>query len=206
MKTRPGKDHPELSTLHGHWTAEAEQAGWSSDQLLASVRAAAVSVGIQPPVSEESVIAATLAQTLAQTLAHSAGSDRQAPSGTEGVLPTISPAQFDPASDERVAFAAVRTVGQRRAVFSRADVAGQVATTLPTTGRSAAQVVAEVERLTTVAVGLRETVSVGDHPHGVTPRVSDARYATQQVLTAEGRILALADRGRRGGYGEDLGE
>jgi len=22
LKTRPGKDHPELSTLHGHWTAE----------------------------------------------------------------------------------------------------------------------------------------------------------------------------------------
>jgi hypothetical protein len=49
---------------------------------------------------------------------------------------------------------------------------------------------------------LSETVSVGDHPHGVTPRVSDARYATLEVLTAEGRILALADRGRRGGYGE----
>jgi len=31
--------------------------------------------------------------------------------------------------------------------------------------------------------------------------VSDARYATREVLSAEARILSLADRGRRGGYG-----
>jgi conjugative relaxase-like TrwC/TraI family protein len=215
LKTRPGKDHPELSTLHGHWTAEAGHASWSSEQLLASVRAAAARVGITSPLPTDPVTAATLAQTLAQTaeslagaetlaqsLAHTAGRDRQTPSGTERVLPTISPAQPDPAADERVAFAAVRAAGRRRAVFSRADVAGQVAAHLPTTGLTAPEVVAEVERLTTLAVGLSETVSVGDHPHGVTPRVSDARYATQEVLTAEGRILALADRGRRGGYGE----
>ncbi len=114
-------------------------------------------------------------------------------------MPTVVP---DRTADELVAFAAVRAAGQRRAVFSRADVAGQVAAHLPTIGLSAAQVVAEVERLTTVAVGLSETVSVGDHPHGVTPRVSDPRYATLQVLTAEGRILALAGRGRGGGYGQ----
>jgi len=35
----------------------------------------------------------------------------------------------------------------------------------------------------------------------VTPRASDPRFATQQVLQAEARILSLADRGRRGGYG-----
>jgi conjugative relaxase-like TrwC/TraI family protein len=201
LKTRPGKDHPELSTLHGHWTAEAAQAVLSSEQLLASVRAAATSVGIQPPAP-----GAVTAETLAQSLAEPAGSDRQAPSGTKRVLPTSSPVPpdltSDPGADELVAFASVRAAGQRRAVFSRSDVAGQVAAHLPTAGLSAAQVVAEVERLTTLAVGLAETVSVGDHPHGVTPRVSDARYATQQVLNAEGRILALADRGRRGGYGQ----
>ena len=210
LKTRPGKDHPELSTLHGHWTHEAGAAGWNTGQLLASVRAAAAGVGIQPPLPTDPVTGRPLAHTLAQphhealahTLAHTAGGDRQGPSGTERVLPTISPAQADPAADERVAFAAVRAAGQRRAVFSRADVAGQVAAHLPTTGLTAREVVAEVERLTTLAVGLSETVSVGDHPHGVTPRVSDARYASQQVLTAEGRILALAGRGRRGGYGE----
>ncbi len=98
-------------------------------------------------------------------------------------------------------FAAVRAAGQRRAVFSRADVAGQVAALMPARGLSAGQVLAEVERITTLALGLSETVPVGDQPRGVTPRASDARFATQQVLTAEARVLSLAGRGRRGGYG-----
>jgi len=193
----------------------AGQTGISSERLLASVRAAALSVGVEPPLPAGVVTAPSLAhtlagtlagtlaeagaRTLAESLAEPAAGDRQTPSGTEGVLPTVLP---DPGADEVVAFAAVRTAGQRRAVFSRADVAGQVAAHLPTTGLTAAAVVAEVERLTTVAVGLSETVPVGDHPHGVTPRVSDPRYATLQVLTAEGRVLALAGRGRRGGYGQ----
>jgi len=211
LKTRPGKDHPELSALHGHWTDEAAQAGYTSEQLLAAVRAAAISVGIEQPLPAGAVTAASVAHTLVDTLAETrarslaeslaepAGGDRQPPPEAERVLPIVLP---DPTADEVVALAAVRAAGQRRAVFSRADVAGQVAAHMPTTGLSAAQVVAEVERLTTVAVGLSETVSVGDHPHGVTPRVSDPRYATLQVLTAEGRILALAGRGRRGGYGQ----
>jgi len=216
LKTRPGKDHPELSALHGHWTDEAAQVGYTSEQLLASIRAAA-KVGIEPPLPAGAVTgpslahtltgtlagtadtAETRARTLAESLAEPAGGDQQTPSGTERVLPTVLP---DPTADEALSFAAVRAAGQRRAVFSRADVAGQVAAHLPTTGLSAAQVVAEVERLTDLAVGLAETVSVGDHPHGVTPRVSDPRYATLQVLTAEGRILALAGRGRGGGYGQ----
>ena len=190
LKTRPGKDHPELAALHEHWTAEAAQTGISSERLLASVRAAAIAVGIEPPLPEGAVPAPSLAQTsagtlveslagtLAEHLAEPAGGDRQTPSDTEPVLPTVLPAVLpavlpDLTSDGLVAFAAVRAAGQRRAVFSRADVAGQVAAHLPTTGSSAAQVLAEVERLTTVAVGLAETVPVGDHPHGVTPRVSD---------------------------------
>jgi len=207
LKTRPSKEHPELSALHGHWSSAAAQAGWSSEQLLAAVRAAARSVGITQPVAGRGVtaprladpVAGPVANALAENLAHPAGGDRHAPSGTEGVLPTVVP---DSAAEEAVAFGAVRAAGQRRAVFSRADVAGQVAARLPTSGLSAAEVVAEVERLTTLAVGLAETVSVGDQPHGVTPRVSDARYATQQVLSAEARILSLADRGRGGGYGQ----
>jgi len=86
-------------------------------------------------------------------------------------------------------------------VFSRADVAGQVAALMPPSGLTAGQVLAEVERITTLALGLTETVPVGGQPHGVTPRASDPRFATQQVLQAEARILSLADRGRRGGYG-----
>jgi len=98
-------------------------------------------------------------------------------------------------------FEAVRAAGQRRAVFSRADVTGQVAALMRPSGLTAGQVLAEVERLTTLALGLTETVPVGGQPHGATPRASDPRFATQQVLQAEARILSLADRGRRGGYG-----
>ncbi len=98
-------------------------------------------------------------------------------------------------------FAAVRVVGQRRAVFSRADVAGQVAALMPASGLTAGEVLAEIERITTLSLGLTETVPVGDQPHRMTPRASDARFATQQVLQAEARILSLTDRGRRGDYG-----
>ena len=105
-------------------------------------------------------------------------------------------------SEARLAAAALDGAGTRRAVFSRADVAGQVAALLPTAGFSAGEVVARVEELTDLALGLDDAVPIGRQSVGVTPRASDARYATVQVLNAEARILDLAARGRRGGYGQ----
>jgi len=148
--------------------------------------------------------------TLARTPARPAGDDREAPPRTARARPAAvpaaasdsTPAAASDAGDAAWGLAAVRAAGQRRAVFSRADVAGQVAAQLPTTGRSAGQVLAEVERITTLALGLTETVPIGDQPHGVTVRASDPRYATQQVLTAEARILSLTQRGHRGGYAQ----
>ncbi|MGQ0846964.1 MAG: ATP-dependent DNA helicase [Sporichthyaceae bacterium] len=89
-----------------------------------------------------------------------------------------------------------------RAVFSRADVAVQVAARLPVDGRDAAAVVALVEMLTDTALGLDEAVPVGHQPRGLTHRASDARWAGADVLAAEGRVLSLAERGRAGGYGQ----
>ena len=113
-----------------------------------------------------------------------------------------------PAGDEvrpgRVAAAALRGAGSRRAVFSRADVAGQVAALLPTTGLGAAEVVDRVEQLTDLALNRDEAVTIGRQSAAVTPRASDARYATVQVLTAEARILDLAAHGRKSGYGQVL--
>ncbi len=214
LKTRPGKEHPELSALHEHWTTEARQAGFSSEQVLASVRAAGARAESEPARRQDDLADRTLAQTLAgpaaslagtlvESLAGPARADRQEPLGTgssgaggaQGVVPERG------AGDVAWGFAAVRAAGQRRAMFSRADVAGQVAAVAPTTGLTAGEVLAEVERITTLALGLTETVPVGDQPHGVTPRASDARFATQQVLQAEARILSLTDRGRRRGYG-----
>jgi len=154
LKTRPGKNHPELSALHGLWTTEAEQAGYTPDRLLHTVRAA--------------------------------GSDRAAP-GAEQEAGLLLPA--------------VRAAGQTRAVFSRADLAGQIAARLPALGLTAAEAVVRVEELTDAALALTEAVSVGEHPHGVTSRASDSRWASMEVLAAETRILSLAARGQRGGYG-----
>jgi hypothetical protein len=97
---------------------------------------------------------------------------------------------------------AVRAAGHERAVFSRADLAGQVAARLPTLARSAAETVQAVEELTEVALGLAEAVGVGEHPRGRTPRASDARWAAADVLAAEARVLSLAERGRGRGYGQ----
>jgi conjugative relaxase-like TrwC/TraI family protein len=155
LKTRPGKDHPELSALHARWTTEAAQLGFTPDRVLAAVQAAA---GGERPVPRAEV-------------------------------------------DAELLLGAVQAAGRARAVFSRADVAGQVAARLPSEGLSAAQVLARVEELTDAALGLAEAVSVGEHPKGVTARASDGRWASAQVLAAEAGILSLAERGRGGGYG-----
>jgi conjugative relaxase-like TrwC/TraI family protein len=103
---------------------------------------------------------------------------------------------------DAVLLEAVRTAGLRRAVFSRADLTVEIAARLPTTGLPANEVAARVEQLTDLALTLTETVPLGEHPRGVTPRASDGRYGTVQVLAAEARILDLADRGQGGGYGQ----
>ncbi len=48
LKTRPGKQHPELSALHEPWTAEAQHAGFSREEVLGSVRAAATRTRVEP--------------------------------------------------------------------------------------------------------------------------------------------------------------
>ena len=162
LKTRPGKTHPEITSLHATWTEEATAVGWSAEALQ---RAAAVA--LRPAQS------------------------------TQGLASTPLPLPHD----EGWLLEALQTAGQRRAVFSRADVAGQVAAHLPDGGLSAEQVLARVEELTDAALRLAEAVPVGQPVRGVTPRASDPRWATVQVLTAEAQILSLAERGRSGGYG-----
>ncbi len=177
LKTRPGKTHPEITTLQATWTAEAAGIGWTPDRLAkaAGVRLTCLDVP---------------SQRQAPTLAHA----------PETVLPTRS-GQDSENSGAEVALAALRAAGRRSAVFSRNDLAGQVAAHLPSTGLTAAQVVARVEQLTDQALTLSEGVPVGQPPRGLTVRASDPRYATVEVLQAESRILNLARRGRQRGYG-----
>ncbi|MGQ0632920.1 MAG: MobF family relaxase [Sporichthyaceae bacterium] len=104
-------------------------------------------------------------------------------------------------TDLAVTAGAVQAAAATRAVFSRADVTGQVAARMLVDGRSAAGVLALVEQYTDRALGLPEAVPVGEHPTGRTPRASDARWAGAEVLAAEAQVLSLAGRGRGGGYG-----
>jgi conjugative relaxase-like TrwC/TraI family protein len=99
-------------------------------------------------------------------------------------------------------FDVVRAAGHTRAVFSRADLAGQVAARLPAVAHSAEQTVRAVEKFTEAALGSAEAMPVGEHPRGLTQRASDSRWASAQVLEAEARVLSLAERGRGRGYGQ----
>jgi conjugative relaxase-like TrwC/TraI family protein len=210
LKTRARKQHAELSALHATWTAEAARAGWSPDRLRRAVRLQArpAPAGQEPAVLPTDPTGPSSFAQPNRPVAPDA--NRSSPRRPAGVLPAhdrVLPADGERAAPVQtagagVAAAALHRAGTRRAVFSRADVAGQVAAVLPTSGLSAAEVVERVEQLTDLAVGLDEAVTIGRPSVGVTPRASDARYATVQVLSAEARILELAGHGRRGGYGQ----
>jgi conjugative relaxase-like TrwC/TraI family protein len=209
LKTRAAKQHPELSALHATWTAEAAGVGWTPDRLRRAVR---LRDGQARAGQDRRVLPTDPAGRPGR--ARPPGPvppdpDRTAPPLPASVLPAhdaVLPVDEDAVGPAELATAgaaaALQAAGMRRAVFSRADVAGQVAAHLPTSGLSASEVVARIEQLTDLALGLQEAVPVGPQIAGVTPRASDARYATVQVLTAEARILDLAARGRRGGYGQ----
>ncbi len=103
---------------------------------------------------------------------------------------------------EDVAARALEAAGRSRAVFSRADVTGQIARFLPTLGLPADEVVRVVEQLADTALGLSDAISVGAPALGATARGSDARFATVEVLGAEARILRTAREGQGQGVGQ----
>jgi conjugative relaxase-like TrwC/TraI family protein len=95
---------------------------------------------------------------------------------------------------------AVTAAGRRRAVFSRADLTVQVAAQLPVTAAATAeQVRAAVEEHAGRGVGDSRgaAITLGPVVSGVTPRASDPRYTSVEVMNAEKLILGYAWRGRR---------
>jgi conjugative relaxase-like TrwC/TraI family protein len=111
-----------------------------------------------------------------------------------GVTPVTEPFAVDvTASHSELA---VLTAGRRRGVFSRADLTIEIAAALPVVAETADQVRVRVEALTTVSVRHPQAVKLGAPTVGVTPRASDARYTSTEVLQAEARVLRVADAGQ----------
>ncbi len=90
---------------------------------------------------------------------------------------------------------AVTAAGDRRAIFSRSDLAVEVAARLPAVGFTADVTRELVERFTANALSLSEAVRLHDDTDGPT-RTSDARYASRTTLTRELQILETAEEGR----------
>ncbi len=99
---------------------------------------------------------------------------------------------------DRAAIDAVRAAGARRAVFSRSDLAAEVATRLPTGGFDANLVRTLIEKLTDQALSTPGAVTLRPEIEGC-HRGSDARYASRSTLDAELRILGIAEVGRSQG-------
>jgi conjugative relaxase-like TrwC/TraI family protein len=100
---------------------------------------------------------------------------------------------------------AVLAAGRRRAVFSRADLTVEIAARLPlTSATDAEEVRVAVEHLAARRLGNRrgEVINLGTVSSGVTPRKSDARFTSTEVLLAEIEVLSYAQTGRRGQHGK----
>ena len=169
LKTRQGKEPAgSVSVLHERWRTEAETLGWGAESLHTAVTAVTktFAVGVTP-VTERFAV---------------------------GVAPVTQPFAVDvsPSHSERAVLAA----GQRRGVFSRADLTIEVAATLPVVAESAAQVRVRVEDLTDGGVGHWTTMGLGAPRTGVTPRASDRRYTSREVLQAEAAVLRVAAAGQ----------
>jgi hypothetical protein len=91
---------------------------------------------------------------------------------------------------------AVLAAGRRRGVFSRADLTIEIAATLPVVAETAEQVRVRVEHLTDGSVGHWTTMRLGAPQVGVTPRASDRRYTSREVLQAEAAVLHVAAAGQ----------
>ncbi len=99
---------------------------------------------------------------------------------------------------DRAVVEAVRAAGARRAVFSRSDLAAEVATRLPSGGFDANLARTLIEQLADQALSTPDAVTLRPQIEGC-HRGSDARYASRSTLDAELRILGVADVGRARG-------
>src|SRR4051794_22031052 len=102
------------------------------------------------------------------------------------------------AAVDRALLDAVVAAGGRRAVFTRSDLAVEVAARIPTAGFTGEMTREQLERLTDRALDATEAVRLRDQTDGPA-RASNARYASRTTLQRELDILAVADAGRHDG-------
>jgi conjugative relaxase-like TrwC/TraI family protein len=115
--------------------------------------------------------------------------------------PTTAQVLADRAAEARLPDTALAAAGTRSATFSRADVVVQVAAGLHPVAATADQVHRTVEIETQRALHTEQAVQVGQIRDGVTPRASDTRWATADLLATEGAILRAAQAGTHAGRG-----
>jgi conjugative relaxase-like TrwC/TraI family protein len=115
-----------------------------------------------------------------------------------GVTPVTQPfaVAVTPAVTPSHSELAVLAAGRRRGVFSRADLTIEIAAALPVVAETAEQVRVRVEHLTNSSVGHWTTMRLGAPTVGVTPRASDARFTSREVLEAEAAVLLVAAAGQ----------
>jgi conjugative relaxase-like TrwC/TraI family protein len=174
LKTRDAKEPAgSVSVLHDRWQTEAAALGWGAESLHAAVTAVTKTLAVRVTrVTEPFAVAGT---PVTEPFA-------------VAVTPAVTPAQSE---------LAVLAAGRRRGVFSRADLTIEIAATLPVLAETAEQVRVRVETLTDGSVGHWTTMRLGAPTVGVTPRASDARFTSREVLQAEAAVLRVADA-RRG--------
>ena len=119
---------------------------------------------------------------------------------TVGVTAVTKPFTVDvtPAVTPSPAELAALAAGRRHGVFSRADLTIGIAATLPVLAETADQTRQRVEALTDSSVGHWKTMGLGAPQVGVTPRLSDHRYTSTEVMDAETKVLRAAADGRDG--------
>ena len=175
LKTRQGKNPRQRVCAARPLATEAAALGWGAETLHTAVIAAArpfakpFAVGVTPVTKPFAVDGTAVTEPFA-----------------------VRRAAVTPSHSEL----AVLTAGRRRGVFSRADLTIEIAATLPVVAETAEQVRARVEHLTDGSVGHWTTMRLGAPTVGVTPRASDPRYTSREVLQAEAEVLRVADAGK----------
>jgi conjugative relaxase-like TrwC/TraI family protein len=183
LKTRQGKEPSgSVSVLHERWRTEAAALGWGAERLHAAVTAVTktFAVAVTPAVTP-SHSGTTVTEPFAVD-----GTPVTEPFAL-GVTPAVTPSQSE---------LAVLNSGRRHGVFSRADLTIEIAATLPVVAETAEQTRVRVEELTDSSVGHWTTMRLGAPTVGVTPRASDARYTSREVLQAEAAVLRVAAAGQ----------